>query len=266
LRTRWEDIPGASADLQARFDTGKALHQVCEETFREAGFQVYTSPDPLEDKELQVSGRMDFEIALDDTKPIPVEIKSVEDWDIDKYHGVEDMLNGKWWVRGYLAQLGLYCWMRNREKGILHLRSLKRWRNIELSILDEKVIGFVQELMEKLKTVNQHIGNGTLPDRIEWDDSICGKCNAKHICLPEEKISNGEVLLDEELEAMLERREELSSAKREFEELDKEIKSKVKEKPKVLVGNFIIEGKWQERKETIIPASRFWVIKIKKII
>ena len=266
LRSCWEEIPGASAELQARFDSGKALHRISEDHFREAGFKIYVSPDPLNDKELQVSGYMDFEISLEDNKKtFPVEIKSVEDWDIDRYRSIEDMLNGKWWVRGYLAQLALYCWMRNKEKGFFHLRSLKRWRDIELSILDEKVIGFVQELMEKLKSINKHFADGTLPDRLEWDEFICGKCNAKHICLPEEKISNGEVLIDESLEAILERREELTSAKREFEELDKEVKRKVKEKPRLLVGNFVIEGKWQERKESIIPASKFWVVKIKKI-
>ena len=62
-RTRWNEIPPLPPEIQPRLETGKVLHKLMEETFRQAGFEVYISPDSLYDEELQVSGRMDIEIS-----------------------------------------------------------------------------------------------------------------------------------------------------------------------------------------------------------
>ena len=190
-------------------------------------------------------------------KSIPVEGKSVEDWFINKYKSVEDILTGDWWVKKWIAQISLYCWMRNKEIGIVHLRSLKRWRNIVVSILDKDVIDFIHSLIENLKKVNEHIKNGTLPDRIKYEPSICKNCNAKSICLPDEQLSDGEVIIDEKLEKKLARRDELISLQKEYESLDKEIKEIFKGRNNVLVGNFIITGKQTK--------AGHWTTKIGKV-
>lgn len=261
-RTHWEQFQALPAYVQPRLETGIALHEKAKESFRNKGFQVYENPDALHDKELEISGYMDFEIACEELKAIgiksiPVEAKSVEDWYIDKYKIIEDVLAGDYWVRKWAAQGGLYCWCRNKELGLIHLRSLKRERNIPFSILQGSVIDFVHELMENLKKVNEHIKKGTLPDRIKYEPSICKNCNAKHICLPDEPISDGQVIIDEKLEKKLIRRDELISFKKEYDQLDKELKEIFKNKNNVLVGNHIITGKPTK--------AGHWTTKIEKV-
>ena len=245
LRENWNDVEGLPAEIQPRLDTGTALHKQAEQTFRDAGFYVHTQIDPLVDKDLEISGRMDCEISLDDRKPAPVEVKSTEDYILNKFNKAEDFINSpSWWHKNMLCQLCLYCYIRGKERGILHLRSLKRWKNIEISILDEPVINFINEIIEKLKVVNQCVKDGTLPDRIPYDKNICGRCNAKILCVPDEPLASGEILMDEVFEESLEKRELLKSSAEEFRAIDKIVKDRLRGigKEKLFIGNFEITG------------------------
>ena len=51
------------------------------------------------------------------------------------------------------------------------------------------------------------------------------------------------ILNSEELEQKLERRAELEAARREYEDLDSDIKETVKGKDGLVVGRFLIQGK-----------------------
>jgi hypothetical protein len=75
------------------------------------------------------------------------------------------------------------------------------------------------------------------------------------------------LLDDPELELKLDRRGELKEAKDEFEELDKEIKAGLKEKPEVVVGKWMIKGKWVEKNMPAKEASviKYWDCRIKQI-
>ena len=262
-RTRWEDIPPLPAEIRPRLEVGNAMHDLAEKSFREAGFQVHTSPDSLQDKKLQVSGRMDFEIGRNGESGTPVEVKSVSDFEIVKYSSIEDILSGKWWVKKWISQLALYCWIRGKENGILHLRSMKTYRNIDLSITDKNIIDFVDVLMKNLESVNKHIADKTLPEPIDYDDFICGGCSAKSVCLRDIPIASGEVLLDDELENQLKRRDELKPMIKEYEELDKEIKEKTKGKTGIC-GLYQIGGRWVENKggTKVIAPYKYWLSKI----
>jgi len=247
--TPHEQIMPLPAELQPLLRSGEAIHKLVEEDLREAGCYIYTSPDSLYDKELEVSGKMDHEIGCEEFKAMPIEIKSVDDYIIDKYNSAIDLINGDYWSRKYVSQLALYLWMRGKEKGIIHLRSRRRWKNIIISILDPGVIDFVHNLLENLKKVNEHVKNNILPDRIPYNSKLCKNCSIKIICLPDEQLSEGQIIFDEELEKKLNRRQELVLMKKEFDDIDKDIKElfkklfRDKDNINILIGNYQITGK-----------------------
>ena len=72
---------------------------------------------------------------------------------------------------------------------------------------------------------------------------------------------------DPELEIKLDRRWELKEAKDEFDNLDKEIKESLKEKPEVIIGKWEILGKWVEKqmKPTEAKTIRYWETRIRQI-
>lgn len=64
-----------------------------------------------------------------------------------------------------------------------------------------------------------------------------------------------------ELEKMLEQREELEEAFKEYTLLDKKIKDIVKGKT-LIVGSWMISGKWVERKGFEVKPMRYWEARI----
>lgn len=71
---------------------------------------------------------------------------------------------------------------------------------------------------------------------------------------------------DEELKQLLDRYYELKGLNEEFERLKKHIKDMFKEKEYSLVGNYQVTGHWVEKRETYIPACKYWDSRIKKVI
>ena len=67
-----------------------------------------------------------------------------------------------------------------------------------------------------------------------------------------------ELLDDEELEAMLDKRESLSAAAKEYKEIDGAVKAAFKDKPCVLIGAWEITGKTVEKR----GAKPYWLSKI----
>ncbi len=59
-------------------------------------------------------------------------------------------------------------------------------------------------------------------------------------------------------------RQLVNAAKDEFENLDKEIKEAVKEKPNIVIGQWNISGKWIEKKGFTVKDSKYWQTQIKK--
>lgn len=49
------------------------------------------------------------------------------------------------------------------------------------------------------------------------------------------------------------------------DELDKEIREKVKEISELIVGQWKITGRWVEKKEYTVPAMKYWQTMIRKL-
>jgi hypothetical protein len=90
---------------------------------------------------------------------------------------------------------------------------------------------------------------------------MCDDCGYAHICLPE-RVGK-EVEIDTgELGAMLDRLDALKDARKEYEDIDEQIKKAVEGREKILAGSWLVTGRWMERKETLMKASRYWKRKV----
>ena len=77
--------------------------------------------------------------------------KKLKDYNLDRFNISADFLNSKWWYKSYITQISLYCYMRNKEKGLLHLRSLKHYKNIDILPFEKPLIDYIDKTMKKLK-------------------------------------------------------------------------------------------------------------------
>ena len=134
------------------------------------------------------------------------------------------------------------------------------WRSMLVSRTG-RAFGAYAQNRKKCEAINAHVKNGTTPDPIEWSESTCGRCQFAHICLPEAKREALDLTNDPDLEVKLKRRAELAPLRAEYEELDDDVKAILKERPKVLCGDFLILGKWIEPK----GRPKYWKTNIEQI-
>lgn len=262
LRTRGGERPLHDIGLQFIFDEGNLHEDAVLKDLQNAGIKTIEQQRYFEWKKYQITGSIDTKI-LDDGKAIPIEIKSFSDWNWKAINSVEDMFKSKaLYMKKYPAQLTLYLIMDEKEEGAF---ILKNKTNGLLKQIPMKLdFAYAESLIQKAERVNAFVEAGTLPEYIPYADNICGVCSFAHICLPD--VTHEATLLDDpELESKLDRRGELKSLKDEFDELDKEIREVLKEKPEAIVGKWQIKGKFIEKKEYTVSASKYWQTTIKEL-
>jgi hypothetical protein len=152
--------------------------------------------------------------------------------------------------------------MHERERGLFLFKNKVNRAMKELWMDLDYALG--EETLKKAEAVNVHVHAGTVPGPIEWEDDICQECAFLHICLPDRTGDAMRIEDDEGLLALLTQREVLAANHKQYEEIDKELKTRFKEKDKLLIGSWFVTGKWQERKGYQVADSRFWTTKIIK--
>jgi CRISPR/Cas system-associated exonuclease Cas4 (RecB family) len=262
LRTRSEDRILHDVGLQFIFDDGNLHEQGILSDLKEAGFKIIEQQRPFEWKKYQITGMIDAKI-LDDDKAIPIEIKSFNPYIWEKVNSIQDMLNGKTiFLRKYPAQLTLYLIMDEKEEGLFILKNKVNGRIKQIPIsLD---YNYAESLIQKAERINLHVTAGTLPDQIPWEAGACENCSFINICLPSHE-HKGVLLDDPEIEIKLDRRWELKPMADEFNELDREIKDRLKEIPEAVIGNWVVKGKWIDKKEYTVQASRYWQMTLRHL-
>ena len=262
-RTKWQEKTLHGVDLQFRFDEGKLHEQAVLKILQESGIEVIEQRRAFSWPEYQITGKIDAKVLVEN-KAIPLEIKSASSFSYKSINSIEDLLNGKYpYLRKYPAQLTLYMLMSNEEQGLFIFKDKGSGQLKEILMPLDYAYG--ESLIQKAERVNKHFKNNTIPDPIPYDEMICGDCGFIHICLPEIKRDALEIKNDPEIELKLRRWEETKSIAKEYELLDKEIKGQFKNQEKVVIGDYFITGKPQERKAFTAKASSFWVTKISRI-
>jgi hypothetical protein len=264
LRTRGMERPLHDIGLQFIFDDGNLHEDAVLKDLREAGIVVIEQQRSFEWKKYQITGSIDAKIK-DNGNIIPIEIKSFSDWNWRAINSAEDMFKSKAvYMKKYPAQLTLYLIMDEKEDGVFILKN--KVNGLLKQIPLKLDFAYAESLIQKAERVNGHIQAGTLPDRISYDDNVSGTCPFAHICLPD--VDHKPTILDDpELEIQLDRRGDLLSLRSEFEELDKEIKAKLKEVSEAVIGKWMVKGKLIEKNMPAKEAytQKYWDCRIKKI-
>lgn len=246
-RTLWDE------GLQARFEAGNIQETAIVRELQELGFEITLSQMPVEIKGnggvLLARGKIDGFIGFDGVK-LPFEIKSKHPSIFNSINSIDDFRKRPD-LRKNLRQLQLYLFGNNVDQGIFIVTDcLGHWKLFPL-YLD---LGECEWLLQRLEEVYKHTQSGTLPDKIPYDASVCGKCPFSHICLPD-VTNKGSMLIDNEvLEADLERHEYLKPLADEYDALHDKMKQTFSATDEAIVGgHFMIKNVVSQRTVYEIP-------------
>lgn len=264
LIKNWQDQKPHDVGLQHIFDLGNSIEEYTIARLKEAGFECVT-PTVRSwriDKPL-ITGREDIRIKDTETgELLPCEIKGLAPQEWAKLNTIEDFLNSKkHYVRGYPTQLFVYMWKFEKEKGFFIITNKLTG---EIKIIEVHLdYEFGEQCLQKAERVYKALETNTPPDSCD-DVSVCEGCNLQHICGQVKRIP-ADIELDDELENLINRKDELKSAKAEYEAVDKEIKARVGERPRVITGTYLVERKAIEKKEYTVAARTEYRINIKRL-
>ncbi len=268
-RVAWQEEATPPATLLQIFEEGKLHEDAVLAVMRRAGFRVTLQQKAFEYREHELTGSIDGQVLLG-AESLPFDVKSCSSYTWQSLNTVDDVRNHKYhYVRGWYSQLVLYCLMGNKERSLMILKdkSTGQLKQIEIPLDFQHA----EELLKKADAINAHVKAGTLPDRIPYDEDVCGRCTMFHLCLPDEALRAGATLIDDaDLQAKLERRAALEQAAREFERLDKAIKDQVELQlspdTECVVGvDWIVRSKTQTRKGYTVSASTYQTVQIQRL-
>lgn len=262
-RTRWKEKVLHDVRLQAIFDEGHMHEAAVMRLLSDCGFNIIEQQRAFEWREYDITGHIDAKILINGNA-MPLEIKSASPYSFQSIESAADLYNGKYhYLRMYPAQMTLYCLMDNKEEGVFLFKNKVTGELKEIVMPLDYDLG--EKLLQKAEAINSHVAYGTLPFHCDYDEDICGSCGYLHICLPEIKRDALQITDNEELAGKIMRWNELKPINSEYNKLDKELKATFKEQEKVLIGDYLITGKWIDRKGYAVDASRYWQTKIQTI-
>ena len=263
LIKHWNEQKPHDVGLQCIFDLGNTLEEHTIKNIKEAGFEVIT-PTVRSwkiDKPL-ITGREDIRIKDENGELLPVEIKGISPFEFDKLNTVDDFMKSKRsYIRGYPAQLQIYMYYFAKEKGFFALTNklTGETKFIEMPFDYE----YAESLLQKAERIYKALNEEAPPDACE-DISVCEGCSLAHICGECRRVP-ADIDLDEELDALIDRKNELAAAKKEYEQIDKEIKARVGERDKVITGQYLITRSSFVKKAFTIPESVQYRVTIKRL-
>ena len=274
----WRDKTLHDEGLQAIFEAGNREEQAVKQRLGyQLGLEFIEQQTPFEIKhrsgDIICLGHIDGKILYNDYA-IPVEIKSMNENIFNSIRSIDDF-NKKPIHRKYLRQMQLYLYGNNMESGIFILSNFRQEKLIPV-VLD---YGECENILSRIEKNWQYVQNKNYPEKIDYSESVCGRCGFAHICLPDVENKGAQFIDNIELEEKLNRREELKELKSEYEIIDEEIKETFKNISEAFIGkNWRIIG--NERKTNRINTKLLpddlkkkyseeqisWVVKILKLI
>lgn len=265
LIKNWEEQKPHDVGLQNIFDLGNTLEEHTIKNIKEAGYEVLTPTQrswQLDVKGGIITGREDIRIKDENGELLPVEIKGISPFEFDKLNSVDDFLKSKKsYIKGYPAQLLVYMLHFGKEKGFFALTNKLTGETKFIEVPFDYDLG--EEYLSKAERIYKALAENEPPEACD-DISHCENCQLAHICGECKRVPT-DIDLDEELDELINRKNELAAAKKEFDQLDKEIKAKVGEREKVLTGEYLIERKASVRKAYTVPEQVSYRLYIKRL-
>ena len=216
--------------LQRIFDEGKIQEDAVFHDIREAALEVMEHQRPFLWKKFQITGHIDGKIKDEGGGLIPLEIKSCSPNSFMALQKMDqhDLLNSRYpWIKRYPAQMGLYMLMDNKDRGIMLFKNKVNGELLQIDfVLDDQFLEYLETVLKKLERVNEYCEKDELPPVTPISDcDRCGFCTT--LCFPDRDFGPGfKIMLpDPEIERLLNRRDELQEARKEYEMIDKDLKA-----------------------------------------
>ena len=267
LIKHWDEQQPHDEGLQNIFDFGNSVEEYTIKKLVDSGLEVITPTQRSWKVENPfITGREDIRIKdPDDGQLYPAEIKGLSPFEWDRLNSIEDFYNSKrHYVRGYPSQLMVYCWKFEKEKGffILTNKLTGKIKIIEVPFDWDRADALLKKGERIYKALADKTG-ATVPEACE-DITVCEECSMKHLCSaaierPDMDIDDGE------LEALIDRKEELSKAYKEYNETNDKIKAAVGEREKVLAGKYVVTVKSITKAEYVVKARTERRVNIKRL-
>jgi hypothetical protein len=252
-------------DLQAIFDLGNHLEVYVVRKIEAMGFDVVQRGKDWADPDLEITGHVDALVSREGwPRAVPTEIKGLNPFTAGTIERIEDIRDhASFWVRKYYDQLQTYLDFEKKPLGLFALldKSAGQIRFIDCPRDDARIAA----LKAKAARIRDAVRARAVPDRTSATGE-CERCGFRHLCCPDIDYGDGPVVLDNpELADLLSRRAAIEATGREFARLDKKVKELLPDAPTVLVGDFEVTARKQDRASYVVPAGTSWVRKIGRI-
>jgi len=256
------------AGLQAIFDLGKHLEVYAVRKLEAMGFDVVQRGKDWHDLDLDVTGHVDLMLTREGW-PLDVvtEVKGLNEFTAGTIETIDDIRhNPSPWVRKYFSQLQGYLYTEKKPLGLFALlgKSSGDFTFVDCprddAFIDEHIVKKALRIRDAVRA-REPLARTLVTDE-------CVRCGFKHICCPDITYGDAPIVLEsppKDLLDALKTREELEQSKKLYERADKLVKSMLPDAPRVLVGDFEVDGKKQERGAYTVKAASFWVKKIHRI-
>lgn len=228
--------------LQSIFDEGSLHEKAVIKELMDIGFEIIEFQRALQHDKPLITGHIDGIIRWNG-RDLPFDVKSIS-YGFDDIQSAEDLLySKKLWQRSYPAQLQLYLYMAARDEVgcfILKDKMTGRIKPVWMQIDYD----YLESLLKRAERVYAAVEKGEPPAKIN-NYEICDECDFKNICLPDIRLDEGMILLeDKALKDCLDKWWELKDAAKEWNAVDKKIKDACKasgQTGEMIVGDYLIK-------------------------
>lgn len=265
LLKHWDEVKPHDVGLQHIFDLGNSIEDYTIERIKEAGFEVVTPTERSWKININggvISGREDIRIKDEKGELLPCEIKGLSPFDFDKLNTIEDFFRSKKaHIQGYPSQLFVYMFKFEKEKGffIITNKLTGEIKPIEVHMDYE----FGEKCLQKAERIYKAVADDVAPEACE-DMSFCENCPLQHRCGQVKRVP-ADIETDEELDNLINRKNELRKFCTEYDEVDKQIKDKVGERENVITASYQIIRKASFTKSYTVPERTTYRMNIKKL-
>lgn len=250
-RLRWDSF------VQAKLDAGKEWELLIKKELLSLGYEPLLANETVEIKNkhgrVLARGKTDLSLAdpSDRRKHYPVEIKCMQTHMFSAINSWKDLLRNPW-TEKYLRQLMLYLYGKNIDQGLFLLNDFQgHWKLIPV-YLD---YAMCEDILQKIETAIAGRESGVAPNRIPYDNALCGRCQFASVCIPDIKMAGIDEIGNENTAALLERRDALKEKASEYTKIDKTIRELFKDikDGSFKIGNFIVSRKGISKTKYDIP-------------
>lgn len=206
---------------------------------------------------------------------VPWEIKGVSAGTWDTVSTWEEMKRSKrHWIKKWVGQLPCYLVMEEKPYGRFVLFQKESGLLKDLVVILDENLQLVEDIIKRLEIVNRHVAAGTLPDRFYEPgppSETCEGCDFGHLCLPGSSYDEALKLMnDPQVLALLVEEQELKETikvvapeTKRLLAIGEQLKKFFEGKPKVLIGDFLVEGGVINKKA--MDATSYWKRSVKRI-